>query len=65
MNGIVDGEVESAALLALEGPAGDEVAHVDHVTQFADILRRLDTLEESMLFISSFITDFCLFEIFS
>ena len=44
---IVDGVVESAALLTFEGPAGDEVAHIDHIAQLADILRGLDTLEKA------------------
>ena len=38
MHRIVGGEVQSAALFALYGPASDEVAHVDHVSKFADIL---------------------------
>ena len=46
MHRIVGGEVQSAALLALDGPAGDEIAHVDHVAQFADILRSLHALEQ-------------------
>ena len=41
VDGVVGGEVETAALLALEGEAGDEIAHVDHVAEFADVLRRL------------------------
>jgi hypothetical protein len=47
VDGVVDGVVKAATLLALEGPTGNEVAHVDHVSQFTDILRSLDTLEES------------------
>ena len=29
--------MEAAALLALEGPAGDEIADIDHVAQLADV----------------------------
>ena len=29
---VVGGKVETAALFALKGPAGDEIAHVNHVT---------------------------------
>ena len=38
VDGVVGGEVEAAALLALEGEAGDEITHVDHVAEFADVL---------------------------
>ena len=48
VDGVVDGVMEAAALLTFEGPAGDEVAHIDHIAQFADILRGLDTLEETL-----------------
>ena len=43
---IVDGVVQAAAFLALHGLAGDEVAHVDHVAQLADVLGGLHTFEE-------------------
>ena len=46
MFGVVDGVVQSAALLAFEGLAGDEVTDVDHVAEFADVLCRLDALEQ-------------------
>ena len=45
---VVGGEVEAATLLTLQGPAGDEITHIDHVAQFADVLRRLDALEEAL-----------------
>ena len=48
---IVGSEVESATLLALYCPASYEITYVYHVTQFTDILARLDALEEG----------FCLF----
>jgi hypothetical protein len=48
MQWIVGGEVEAAALLALQGPAGDEVAHVNHVAQFADVACGSDALEETL-----------------
>ena len=48
VDGVVSGEVETTALLALQSPAGDEVADVDHVTQFTDVLRSLDALEEAL-----------------
>ena len=44
--GIVDGVVQAAAFLAFHGLAGDEVAHVDHVAQLADVLGGLHTFEE-------------------
>ena len=43
---VVNRVMESATLLAFHGLAGDEVTHVDHVTQFADLLIGLDTFEE-------------------
>ena len=46
MFGVVDGVVQAATLLAFEGLAGDEVADVDHVAEFADVLCRLDALEQ-------------------
>ena len=51
VDGVVGGEVEATALLALEGEAGDEIAHVDHVAEFADVLRRLHALEEVLRFL--------------
>ena len=36
--GVVDGEMQAAALLALECPTGNEVANINHITQFADVL---------------------------
>ena len=44
--GIVYRVVQTAALLALHGLAGDQVAHVDHVAQFAYLLIGLHALEE-------------------
>ena len=44
--GVVDGVVQSAALLALDGLARDEIAHVDHVAQFAEVGGGFDALEE-------------------
>ena len=38
--------MEATALLTFYRPAGDEVADVDDVTQLADVLACLDTLEE-------------------
>ena len=46
--GVVGGEVEAAALLALQGPTGNEVAYIDHVAELADVLRGLDTLEKAL-----------------
>ena len=46
MYGIVGGEVQSTALLPFDGPACDKIAHIDHVTEFTDILTGLDALEE-------------------
>ena len=48
VDGVVGSEMEPSTLLALQGPASDEITHIDHVTQFADILRRLDALEEAL-----------------
>jgi hypothetical protein len=44
--GIIDGVVQPAALFALDGLAGDEIADVDHVAEFADVLGGFDPLEE-------------------
>ena len=46
MNRIVDGIVETTALLALYRHAGDEITHVDHVAKLAELLAYFDTLEE-------------------
>ena len=46
MLGIVNGVVQSAAFLALQRLPRDEVTNVNHVPQFADVLRGLHTLEE-------------------
>ena len=46
MNRVVDGVVETTALLALYCHAGDEITHVDHVAELAELLAHLDTLEE-------------------
>lgn len=48
MQGIVGREVQSTALLALQCPAGDEVADIDHVTELADVTTCLHTLEETL-----------------
>ena len=47
---IVDGVMQSATLLTLQGEAGDEVAHVNHVAELTDILRRFYTFEEVLSF---------------
>lgn len=44
---IVDGVVQAAAFLALHGLLRDEVAHVDHVAQFAQLAGGLAALEEA------------------
>lgn len=46
MQRIVGGVVQSAALLALDSLTCDEVAHVNHVAQLADVAARLYALEE-------------------
>ena len=46
MNRVVDGVVKTTALLALYCHAGDEITHVDHVAELAELLAHLDTLEE-------------------
>ena len=43
--GVVDGVVQAAALLALERLAGDEVAHVNHVAQLANVAGSLYVLD--------------------
>ena len=51
VDGVVGGEVEATALLAFKGEAGEEIAHVDHVAEFADVLRSLHALEEVLRFL--------------
>ena len=51
VDGVVGGEVEATALLAFKGEAGDEIAHVDHIAEFADVLRSLHALEEVLRFL--------------
>ncbi len=46
VNRIVDGVVETTALLALDSHAGDEITYVDHVAKLAKLLAHLHTLEE-------------------
>ena len=46
MNRVVDGIVETTALLAFYRHAGDEITHVDHVAELAEFLAYLYTLEE-------------------
>ena len=46
MNRVVDGVVETTALLALDSHASDEITYVDHVAKLAKLLAHLDTLEE-------------------
>ena len=46
MNRVVDGIVKTTALLALDSHTGDEIAHVDHVAELAELLAYLYTLEE-------------------
>ena len=46
MKRIIVGIVETTTLLALNGPTGDEVADIDHVTQFTDVLAGFHTLEQ-------------------
>ena len=45
VHGIISGIVQSAALLALQSPSGYKIAHVNHVTEFADIAGGTDALE--------------------
>ncbi len=42
--------MQTAALLALDGLARDEIAHVYHVAEFADVTARLHTLDEGLQF---------------
>ena len=44
--GIIHRVVQASALFALDGLSCDEIAHIDHIAQFADILGGLDALEE-------------------
>ena len=46
MRGIIDGVMQSPALLALQRLACDEVSHIDHIPQFTDVARGLYPLEE-------------------
>ena len=45
---IIDGIVQTAALLAFDGHAGDEIPHVDHVAKLAEVTRDLHALEERL-----------------
>ncbi len=47
MQRIVGREVQSAALFALQGPTGDEIAHINHVAQLTDVARGLHALKEA------------------
>ena len=47
MHRIVNRVVQASALLALQGEARDEIAHVDHIAQLADVLRCLHALKQS------------------
>ena len=46
VNRVVDGIMETTALLALDSHTGDEVTYIDHVAELAELLAHLDTLEE-------------------
>ena len=46
MNRVVDGVVKTTALLALDSHTGDEITHIDHIAELAEILAYLYTLEE-------------------
>ena len=46
VNRVVDGVVETTALFTLDSHTGDEITHVDHVAELAELLAHLDTLEE-------------------
>ena len=46
VNRVVDGIVKTTALLALDSHTGDEVTHIDHIAELAELLAHLDTLEE-------------------
>ena len=46
--GVISGEMQATALLALQCPTGDEIAHINHVTQLTDVTTGLDTLEEAL-----------------
>ena len=48
VEGIVSSEVKPSALLALQSPTSDEIAHIDHIAQLADILRGLYALKETL-----------------
>ncbi len=63
MNRIVDGIVETTALLAFYRHAGDEITHVDHVAELAEFLAYLYTLEEVFcLFVEKIETVPCSFQ---
>ena len=42
--------MQASALLAFNGLPGDEIAHIDHVSQFTDITTGLDAFEQSFGF---------------
>ena len=46
--GVVGGEVQASTLLTLEGPARNQITHVDHVAELANVLRGFDALEEAL-----------------
>ena len=46
VNRVVDGIVKATALLALNSHTGDEITHVNHVAELAELLAYLYTLEE-------------------
>ena len=46
MLGIIDGVMQSPALLALQRLTCDEISHIDHIPQFTDVARGLYPLEE-------------------
>lgn len=46
MLGIIDGIMQSPALLALQRLTCDEVSHIDHIPQLTDVARGLYPLEE-------------------
>ena len=51
MQRIVGSEVESSTFLAFYGPSGDEVSHVDHVSQFSDISTGFHSFKEVLCFL--------------
>ena len=44
---VVCSEVQTTTLLALQRPTSDEITHVDHVAQFADVATGLDAFEQA------------------